>query len=370
MRRQILVVVALLSVGHDALGATLYPVIDLGTLPGGRNSAAYGINALGQVVGQTFNSSGSDDAFLYSGGKMTDLGTLLPAGSSFSQGTAINDKGQVTGQFTASDGNMHGFLYSNGTMTDLGGLPGHTASAGEILIEPSGINSSGQIVGEASYWGSPYSFLYSNGTMTDLGKFPGTHSQISQANAINDKGQVTGYSYTSSGEYHAYLYDGGRMTDLGVPAGFNGSSYGFAINNNGQVAGQATTTGKLDACLYSNGTMTDLGGLVVGGISQANGINDNGLVVGYAGVLGDNHAFLYRNGQMKDLNSLIVSGSGWTLENATAINDNGQIVGFGYHNGNFAAFLVNTPEPSTLVLLAIGAASLFGYGLWRKREAA
>ena len=31
MRRQILVVVALLSVGHDALGATLYPVIDLGT---------------------------------------------------------------------------------------------------------------------------------------------------------------------------------------------------------------------------------------------------------------------------------------------------------------------------------------------------
>ena len=70
--------------------------------------------------------------------------------------------------------------------------------------------------------------------MTDLGKFPGTHSQISQANAINDKGQVTGYSYTSSGEYHAYLYDGGRMTDLGVPAGFNGSSYGFAINNKGR----------------------------------------------------------------------------------------------------------------------------------------
>ena len=85
---------------------------------------------------------------------------------------------------------MHGFLYSNGTMTDLGGLPGNTASAGEILIEPSGINSSGQ-KWATSYWGNPYSFLYSNGTMTDLGKFPGTHSQISQANAINDKGQVT-----------------------------------------------------------------------------------------------------------------------------------------------------------------------------------
>ena len=48
---------------------------DLGTLGGG-TSAAYGINAAGQVVGESATSGPGTHAFLYSGGTMTDLGTL------------------------------------------------------------------------------------------------------------------------------------------------------------------------------------------------------------------------------------------------------------------------------------------------------
>jgi probable HAF family extracellular repeat protein len=70
---------------------------------------------------------------------------------------------------------------------------------------------------------------------------------------------------------------------------------------------------------------------------------------------------------MQDLNNLISSSSGWTLLEATAINESGQIVGWGYNGGQDHAFLLTpTPEPSTFILLAIGAISLLGY-CWRRR---
>lgn len=70
---------------------------DLGTL-GGRRSFAYGLNNLGQVVG---NANGIDDfayyAYLYSGGIMTDLNALIDPGSGWVLYSAmgINDSGQI-----------------------------------------------------------------------------------------------------------------------------------------------------------------------------------------------------------------------------------------------------------------------------------
>ena len=92
---------------------------DLGTL-GGSSSDATGINDSGQVVGDSWLSTAANsgrDAFLYSGGSMTDLGTL--GGDSYA--TGINDSGQVVGHLVyPTDQGFHAFLYSSGSMTDLG----------------------------------------------------------------------------------------------------------------------------------------------------------------------------------------------------------------------------------------------------------
>ena len=79
------------------------------------------------------------------------------------------------------------------------------------------------------------------------------------------------------------------MTDLGTPPGYSFISAGIAINDSGQVAGYSNrgpeTVLNLIASgfLYSNGQMTALGTVGEGrNQSPAYGINDAGQVVGWS----------------------------------------------------------------------------------------
>ncbi len=119
-------------------------ITDLGTLPGGAFSTAYGINSHGDVVGEATTASGASHAFLFDDGVMTDLGTLPLAApfEPFSQARAINDRGQVVGNSnTGSGARSHAFLFDDGVMVDLGPFPGG------IFEIARGINDRGQIVG-------------------------------------------------------------------------------------------------------------------------------------------------------------------------------------------------------------------------------
>jgi len=94
---------------------------DLGTLPGLANSVAYSINAYGQAVGRATNGSALDvdlppfpdpsTAFLYSGGALYDLHTLIPANSGWTLLAAmgIGDGGHITG-FGLINGQTRAFL--------------------------------------------------------------------------------------------------------------------------------------------------------------------------------------------------------------------------------------------------------------------
>jgi probable HAF family extracellular repeat protein len=366
-------------IGHSVYGQVQYNVTDLGTLPGYNNSYGTAINSSGQVVGVANSSSGTAQAFIYSNGKMTGLG-MLP-GLTMSWAYGINDSGQVVGGSSTSTGQaQEAFLYANGTMTGL--------TFGSSASWAYGINNNGQVVGEAEYNPGNEPVLYSSGKVTGLGTIGG---QLGEAYAINASGIAVGTAATTSQvpmTYDAFLSNG-TMTDLGSLG--SGGSQANAINATGEVVGlcgMAYTSHSAisHAFLYSGGKMTDLGVLAGLGIpsqesSAAFGINDSGQVVGVAGSafgitftspgMADSadHAFIYSNGLMTDLNSLI--SPGWTLEEATAINNAGDIVGVGVNpQGASDAFLLTpVPEPSTLVLLTIGAVSLLAYA-WRRRRPA
>jgi probable HAF family extracellular repeat protein len=175
-------------------------------------------------------------------------------------------------------------------------------------------------------------------TITNLGSLGGGSGN---GLAVNNNGQVTGYSYTSQqipvdcppqkygqpkhcyiNPYHAFLYSNGAMTDLGTLGGTN--SQGNSVNLSGQVAGQSDTKTGSAAFLWDGKKMINLGALAplsTGPYSSATGINDAGQVVGWWG-LSPVHAWLYSNGTITDLPE--PSGEGCQ---ASAINNSGQILG-------------------------------------------
>jgi probable HAF family extracellular repeat protein len=176
-------------------------------------------------------------------------------------------------------------------LADLGTLGGATSSANDI-------NNLGQVTGTSittsgdshAYRTAPNSEIKA---ADDLGTLGGPSSN---AEAINDAGEVAGNSSTGS-TTHAFRSSGNSssnaLTDLGT---FDGtfSSFGSGINLSGQVTGQAHVASSVVCSFaFSNSafrttatgtvaTADNLGTLVPNNCRSAQGwgINDGGVVVG------------------------------------------------------------------------------------------
>ena len=174
------------QVPGGAIHASLFSngtVKDLGVLgnPAGY-SVATGINAAGQIAGWSNPNPNSigfvQHAFLYANGVMKDLGVLggqiAGKAATFSFAYGINASGQVVGNsgwYGNALINTHAFLYSGGIMKDLGVL-GQYVYQGATFSNSNAyaINAAGQVVGNSTTnSGDSHAFLYSGNTMKDLG---------------------------------------------------------------------------------------------------------------------------------------------------------------------------------------------------------
>ncbi len=249
---------------------------------------------------------------------ITNVGVLGDA-TNASYAYDMNLKGQIVGSSGIPYDNQFAFMRKDLTMKNLGVLPG------ALWSEAKAINSTGTIAGSSH----AHACIWENDQIIPLGSL-GDGTYVSYGYDINDHGQVVGSSYLEPNQWeppHAFLWQNNMMTDLGVLPN-DTASVAYGINNNGQVVGTSSHAyvdyTASHAFIWSVSTgMVALPPLPGDIYCEAYGINDYGQVVGNSyGEDGLSHAVLWTNGIPISLGSF-AGGRSY----AYAINNFGEVVG-------------------------------------------
>jgi probable HAF family extracellular repeat protein len=214
-------------------------------LPINTLAMASAINDKGDIAGNFDNGHADNLAIMWVGTTHTQkpLGVLWadPALPDYaiSTATAINSQSHVVGVSDAGEGTdpntarsfgQHAFLYRNGKLLDLGALA--LSKDGSDYSVAFGVNIADEVVGASttaiaarnslgqtcpSCGVASHAFLWRAGKMTDLGNLAGIAGLDSQADAINDQGEIVGWSdslVNGASTHRAFLYIGGQMLNL------------------------------------------------------------------------------------------------------------------------------------------------------------
>jgi probable HAF family extracellular repeat protein len=178
----------------------------------------------------------------------------------------------------------HVFTTTGGALVDLGGLGGNSSVA--VFMSENGFVSGSSLNGAIdpfTGWPADNAVLWKNGEISNLGTLGGYESQ---AGLVNSRGQVTGFAtnaapdplsiiywwfngFSNGTQTRAFLWDvKNGICDLGTLGG--PGAFGIQINDRGQIAGFSYTTSTpnpatgvptTDPFLWDNGKMIDLGSL-------------------------------------------------------------------------------------------------------------
>ncbi|MGA2810464.1 MAG: PASTA domain-containing protein [Candidatus Acidiferrum sp.] len=186
----------------------------LGTLPGGQNSAAYGLNDQGVVVGAADLATGVFHGFVYQangigGFSMEDLGTASVSPFASSSAFAINQQNVIVGQSDVDDpvipGATHAVMWTGtNQIVDLNNYLPQSVSATQDgcqlgqpncweLLSAQAINGKGQIVGIGFINSSLHAFLLNTACVNDGGDTDG--------DGLCDDWEKNGYTDPQTGQF-------------------------------------------------------------------------------------------------------------------------------------------------------------------------
>jgi len=315
-----------------------YRLVPINTVAGVYN---LGINASGEVAGNTLDKSGNNLAFVWTeanGVADLSLGSFqFP--NNFTVAQAINDAGQIVGSgfhfITPGAGYLQPVFWPSGAATPV--EPTQTFGSGNLNAGQTsllGINNSGAMVGntntgfvnnsKATYWSSPNAVPVSLAQGSSAG---------SAAAAINSSGEIVGelQSLNESGSpTHACIWTSSSAAPTMLKELSGGtSSQAIAVNASGEIVGTETEASGLHVLLWTSSSATpkDLG--LGEGLSPVVALNDTGTVV-WLSISGTSiSGGIYTPaGGIKDLNNLLdSSGAGYTIQSGSGVNNNGWIAG-------------------------------------------
>jgi len=230
---------------------------------------------------------------------------------------------------------------------DLGELPGFEYTA------PTDINDFGQVVGYCFQFGLVRAVIWDSVLgLRDLGTLGGEESG---ANAINNRGEVVGWTTLSSENAHAFVWrdvntngvvDAGEMTDLGVLPGRDPqqvNSSAININNNGQIIGLSAggDFGTDRAVIWNNHQIQELSGTLRGlpfvpENTTPYGLTNSGIVVGECGNPSFLEAYNFQYMAFQWQHGVVQAVPLPEFAPARAVNSAGTIVGGGWRWQNGA----------------------------------
>ena len=240
------------------------------------------LNQSGTIVGYYQPVGGAVHGYKEDGLSFT---TVEPPGSLGSSVEGINDHGDMVGVYCPTlkgcpgETGQYGFSYKNGTYHKLAyPLP-------KVATIANAINNLGQVVGGycpgpvacapgGGIQPSAHAFSLSRSVYTTV-DFPGALG--TEAQGVNDAGDIVGYYEELSGRVHGYLYSAGVFSTIDPP----GATYTLArgINNAGTITG-----GFIDAGGHGHAFTFQYGAYTTVDVphstsSSGNGINNAGAFV-------------------------------------------------------------------------------------------
>jgi probable HAF family extracellular repeat protein len=393
-----------------------YKIIDLGTL-GGAESRAYGLNEFGQVVGSSQRSSDPPESFhAFFWNPNQGLFDMFPDDPNNSCATTITRFAKIGG-WSQTVNHVYGFVWNEpygssqyvfNTPCDPNDIDYTDSLVFDIaeyerdryIVGHAGFVQPGREIspeGDFQFYESCPGFYHNHDTSVwgsssstasgCLGTLGGNHGC---ARAVNDFGQIVGWSHTNDDTVQSFLWsEENGIENAGLTfnsCGWNHTdSEAYDINDykfdKRIIVGRSGIIdrpgGIFDPNEYHHfitsfpvaviSDRDDFGGYhtiyyllgSLGGTEGcAYGVNNNGKIVGYSTTAeGEDHAFVWSlpggsessdpNTWFIDLNDLLPPDSGWQcLRQARNINDWGQIVGWGETDtGQIHAFLMS-PTPN------------------------
>lgn len=237
--------------------------------PDGGGSHASDINDRGQIVGIADLGDGIGSAVLWEDGRMIPL--EQPAGVIFCVAQAINDRGVIAGYCETPSGSLP-LLWRRGVAEPM-------AVPAGVRVIPEALNNRGVVIGTASTaGGTRFPFVWADGRFVDVNTISDRPFEL--VSAINDRGQIVGEGPGPDGRGQGMLLEDGRTVLLAAAPG----TIPYALNDRGQVVGASGACGFV----WADGRMQALSCLPGGVAAFGTAINERGDVAGQATTPPDN----------------------------------------------------------------------------------